>query len=124
MSFTQQRWKRREVTENSWEVFLACVLIAAVMAPDASLAVIANAKPAENPWGNYRFAPDALREIDLASDTAWTLSVDNGPPRPIKVTAGGWNSDQQTPPIPSDAAKDHVVYRRRSRFPARRPARP
>ena len=29
MSFTQQRWKRREVTENSWEVFLACVSIAA-----------------------------------------------------------------------------------------------
>ena len=58
--------------------------------------VIANGKPAENPWGNYRFAPDAQREIDLASDTAWTLSVDGGPPRPIKVTAGGWNSDQQT----------------------------
>ncbi len=79
--------------------------------------VIANGKPAENPWGNYRFAPDALREIDLASDTAWTLSVDGGPPRPIKVTAGGWNSDQQTPPIPADAAKDHVVYQRQIEIP-------
>ena len=29
---------------------------------------------AENRWADYRFAPDALREIDLASDTAWTLA--------------------------------------------------
>ena len=32
--------------------------------------------------------------------------------RPIKVTAGGWNSDQQAPPIASAAVKDHVVYER------------
>lgn len=72
----------------------------------------------ENPWVNYRFAPDALREIDLASDTAWTLSVDGRPARAIKVTAGGWNSDRQVPPIPSDAAKDHVVYQRQIEIPA------
>ncbi len=29
---------------------------------------------AENPWAAYRYAPDALREMDLASDTDWTLS--------------------------------------------------
>ena len=42
---------------------------------------------AENPWAAYRYAPDALREMDLASDKDWTLSVDGGAPRPIKVTA-------------------------------------
>ncbi|MEI6350133.1 MAG: hypothetical protein WCP06_03390 [Verrucomicrobiota bacterium] len=57
-----------------------------------------------NPWASYRYAPDALKEIDLASDTDWTLSVDGGAPRPIKVTAGGWNSDQQQPQIPSAEA--------------------
>ena len=64
------------------------------------------AEAAENPWAAYRYAPDALREIDLASDKDWTLSVDGGAPRPIKVTAGGWNSDQQEPQIPSADVKD------------------
>lgn len=41
----------------------------------------------------------ALAEIDLASDTAWTLSADGGPARPIKVPRGGWNSDWQEPRI-------------------------
>jgi hypothetical protein len=74
------------------------------------------AKPAD-PWANYRFAPDALLEIDLASATAWTLSIDGGPARPIKVTAGGWNSDQQTPQIETGAVKDHVIYRRKITIP-------
>ncbi len=71
----------------------------------------------EHPWANYRFAPDAIQEIDLASDTAWTLSADGGPERPIKVTAGGWNSDRQEPPIAADAVKDYVVYRRKIEVP-------
>jgi hypothetical protein len=53
-----------------------------------------------------------LMTIDLASDQAWSLTVDDGPKRAIKVTAGGWNSDQQEPQIPSASAKDHVVYER------------
>jgi len=73
---------------------------------------------AENPWVAYRYAPDALREIDLASDTDWTLSVDGGALRPIKVTAGGWNSDQQEPQIPSAEVKDYVVYERAITIPA------
>jgi hypothetical protein len=68
-------------------------------------------------WSGYRHAPDARLELDLASDTEWTLGVDGGPKRPIKVTAGGWNSDQQEPPIPSVAAKDHVVYERTISIP-------
>ena len=57
-------------------------------------------------------------EINLASDTAWTLRCDGGPARPIKVTAGGWNSDQQSPQIPSAAVKDHAVYERQITIPA------
>jgi len=71
-----------------------------------------------NPWSAYRYAPDALREMDLASDTDWTLSVDGGMPRPIKVTAGGWNSDQQEPQIPSASVKDYATYERQITIPA------
>jgi len=73
---------------------------------------------AENPWAAYRYAPDALKEMDLASDKAWTLSVDGGAPRPIKVTAGGWNSDQQDPQIPSAVVKDCATYERSIMIPA------
>ena len=46
---------------------------------------------AENgPRASCRYAPDALWEMDLASDTAWTLSINGGAPRPIKVATGGW----------------------------------
>jgi hypothetical protein len=38
------------------------------------------------------------KTIDLASDTAWTLSIDEGAERAIKVPFGGWNSDQQPAP--------------------------
>ncbi len=58
-----------------------------------------------------------LMEVDLTSDTAWTLSVDGGEPRPIKVTAGGWNSDRQQPQIPSASVKDHVIYERKIVIP-------
>ena len=77
-----------------------------------------NALAAERPWAAYRYAPDALREIDLASDTDWTLSVDGATPRPIKVTAGGWNSDQQEPQIPSADVKDYATYERQITIPA------
>ena len=98
---------------------LICGVLCVVGVPGASTGADQVASPrTAYPWANYRFAPDALREIDLASDTAWTLSIDGGPPRPIKVTAGGWNSDQQLPPLPSDAAKDHVVYQREIEIPA------
>jgi len=56
-------------------------------------------------------------EVDLASDTAWTLRADDGPARPIKVTAGGWNSDRQQPQIPAAAVQDHVTYERQINIP-------
>jgi hypothetical protein len=70
-------------------------------------------------WSDYRFAPDAVQEIDLASETAWKLSVDGAAERSIKVPGGGWNSDQQEPPIPTMAGvKDHVIYTRQIHVPA------
>jgi hypothetical protein len=69
-------------------------------------------------WSSHRFAPNALQEVDLASDADWTLGCDGGPSRSIKVTAGGWNSDQQSPQIPSAAVKDHVVYERQITIPS------
>jgi hypothetical protein len=60
----------------------------------------------------------ALAEIDLASDTAWTLSADGGPGRPIKVPRGGWNSDWQELRIDTMAGvKDYVVYERKILVP-------
>lgn len=96
---------------DSMKPYLICGAICAVFLPGVSVGM---------PWDNYRFAPNALREIDLAlaNDPVWKLSIDDGPPRPIKVTAGGWNSDQQEPPIASDAVKDHVVYQRPLEIPA------
>ena len=74
---------------------------------------------AEKPWSQTRFAPDASQEIDLASDTQWRLSIDGGPQRPIKVPAGGWNSDQQDPSIPTmTGVKDNVVYTRPLQIPS------
>jgi len=58
-----------------------------------------------------------IKEIDLTSDTDWALSIDGGEPRSIKVTAGGWNSDQQEPQIPSALPKDHVIYERSITIP-------
>lgn len=72
----------------------------------------------ESPWAAYRFAPDASVEIDLAGDTGWTLAIDDGAKRPIKVPAGGWNSDRQEPQIPNKAVDDHVTYERTLDIPA------
>ncbi len=72
---------------------------------------------AGQPWSAYRFAPDASRETDLASDVDWTLSIDGGQVRPIKVPGGGWNSDRQSPQIAAADVKDHVVYERRIVIP-------
>ena len=57
-------------------------------------------------------------EVDLASDKAWTLRIDGGPARAIKVPGGGWNSDYQNPRIPTmEGVKDHVIYEREVAVP-------
>ena len=59
-----------------------------------------------------------ITEIDLASDTAWMLSCDGGPARPIKVPGGGWNSDHQMPRIQEMRdVKDFVIYERNIKIP-------
>ena len=58
-----------------------------------------------------------IKTVDLASETAWTLQVDGGPSRSIKVPGGGWNSDKQEPQINSVDVRDNVVYRRRITVP-------
>lgn len=62
--------------------------------------------------------PQRLAVEDLASDSAWTLAVDDGPVRAIKVPGGGYNSDRQDQPwIDQEGVKDHVVYRRAITIP-------
>jgi len=59
-----------------------------------------------------------LAVVDLASDTAWTLSVDDGPARPIRVPGGGYNSDRQDRPwIDQTRVRDHVLYQRTVTIP-------
>ncbi|MEI8235522.1 MAG: hypothetical protein WCH57_12690, partial [Verrucomicrobiota bacterium] len=82
----KKQTQKNELMKKIWNL-LVCILLCAGYAGAAE----------NNPWAVYRYAPDALREMDLASDKDWTLSVDGGSARPIKVTAGGWNSDQQEP---------------------------
>ena len=55
-----------------------------------------------------------LKEVDLSSDTAWTLSIDGKPEtRAINVPYGGWNSNRQKPRISEETdVMDHVVYSR------------
>ena len=61
----------------------------------------------------------ALADIDLASDTVWTLRADNGTARPIKVPGGGWNSDWQEPRIDTmTGVNDYVLYERKLVVPA------
>lgn len=75
---------------------------------------------AQMAWGvgGEQPLPGALAVIDLASDTAWTLSADGGPARPIKVPRGGWNSDWQKPRIDTmTGVKDYVVYERKILVP-------
>ena len=58
------------------------------------------------------------RVLDLASDTAWEISLDDGPWRSIKVPGGGYNSDLQNEPwILQSDIKDHVTYRRMINLP-------
>ena len=90
----------------------------AIISASIWAAVCAMAGTPGNPWASYRYAPDALQEIDLASDTAWILSVDGGPVRPIKVPGGGWNSDQQEPQIQvMRDVRDYVTYERQITVP-------
>ena len=75
--------------------------------------------------------PRSRSAIDLASETAWQASADDGVFRPIIVPGGGWNSDKQlaprlrpltkkeesgkpliNDPDRSVVVKDHVAYRR------------
>jgi len=71
-----------------------------------------------------------LTQLDLASDTAWTLSIDGGATRPIKVPGGGYNSDRQDQPliemsVPTGfhddpgrkAVNNYVVYQRSITIP-------
>jgi len=71
-----------------------------------------------------------LSVVDLASNTAWTLSVDGGAVRTIKVPAGGYNSDMQDKPyidmsidLPGclnnykNMVNDHVEYMRKIQIP-------
>lgn len=74
--------------------------------------------------------PAALSVIDLASETAWSLSIDGGPARPVKVPGGGYNSDRQPKPwiemageiktkghTGTQAVKDFVTYQRALTIP-------
>jgi len=57
--------------------------------------------------------PPVTQIIDLASDAAWQISIDDGPWRAVKVPGGGYNSDIQEEPLINQAAvKDHVTYKR------------
>ena len=57
-------------------------------------------------------------EVDLASDTAWTLSIDGRRARAIKVPGGGWNSDLQSPRIDTmKGVSDHLIYERKIDVP-------
>jgi len=60
---------------------------------------------------------DPLKEVDLASDTDWTLSIDGGAKRPIKVPAGGYASELQNPIIVTDDVKDYATYERKITIP-------
>ena len=74
---------------------------------------------------------NSLLEQDLASDTAWTISVADGPVRPIVVPGGSWTPDQQPPQAAQTAPPagglprgrawellpDHVVYQRSIAIP-------
>jgi hypothetical protein len=74
---------------------------------------------AANPVAPLMDPSGALAVIDLASESAWTLRLDDGPPRPIKVPGGGWNSDQQEPPIQvMREVRDFVRYERSITVPA------
>jgi len=56
--------------------------------------------------------------IDLASDSAWQIRIDDGPWRSIKVPGGGYNSDlQEEPLIDKDEVIHSATYRRSFKVP-------
>ncbi len=58
------------------------------------------------------------QEINLGSDSEWTISLDGGEKRPVIVPGGGWNSDLQTPLIHTMSdVTDHVIYERMIEIP-------
>lgn len=61
----------------------------------------------------------AKQEINLGSDTAWTISLDGGEKRQIIVPGGGWNSDIQEPKIHTMSdVNNYVLYERMIKVPA------
>lgn len=59
-----------------------------------------------------------ISEVDLASDTAWTLSIDGSTTwRSIKVPNGGWDSNEQSPVISRNDVLDYVTYKRSITIP-------
>lgn len=65
-----------------------------------------------------------LSSIDLsdeAGDGAWSLTVDGGTPRGIRVPSGGFSSDFQEPPFLDQNKISTVVYARQFSAPALRP---
>lgn len=67
--------------------------------------------------------PSPLHTVDLASDTAWQISIDDGPWRKIKVPGRGYNSDYQYEPLIDQAdVKYHATYKRSIAIPKVNPS--
>ena len=66
--------------------------------------------------------PSATLDLsDERGDGAWTLAVDGGSPRAIRVPGGGYSSDFQEPPfVDQNSVASSVVYRRQFTAPAAR----
>ncbi len=61
---------------------------------------------------------EPLETVDLGSETAWEISIDDGPWRKIKVPGGGYNSDMQDKPwIDGGTVKDRATYKRAIQIP-------
>jgi hypothetical protein len=80
--------------------------------------------PPPQRWRPPSRATAPLAALDLSDERAggaWTLSVDGGAPRPIRVPLGGYSSDLQEPPFldPGGVATS-VVYARQFAAPAAR----
>lgn len=72
---------------------------------------------------NLVLKANPLSEVDLASDTAWTLSIDGGTPRAVKVPGGGWNSNIQNPVIDRwYGVNEYVIYQRNITIPNHNPS--
>ena len=109
---------------------IIAMVAALLVATAVARATAGQAKPTEwnAPAGGRSAAMDstgALWKMNLASATDWTLAIDEGPARGIKVPGGGFNSDQQDPPwieMCGDGhgqrmVKDHVTYQRTITIP-------